>query len=452
MENPLTSSIPEPAAPVAPTQRIQAIDVCRGFALLGILTVNMQFFGEPFGSWMMFGREGEPAIDQWAHKFVSVFAEGKFYPLFSMLFGMGLALQFMRGRREGAQFTRRYLRRIGFLFFLGLAHALLLWYGDILFIYSFCATALLLCIRFKARTLLTIALAIVCISAPLTGGFSALNAFKPPVEAAAESPADESAPEPAKTEPAPARTPLQELFAGFEEFGSASSPDQAWWLESETRAYRDGPWLQAFGFRAISWASILVFGLFGFAWHALAMFFLGAALLKMGLFEERRRAWAVRFVLLGFGVGLPIVVGGLLARDHLPPIAGLFLWGFTGQIGGPLMSLGYIGAIIVIVRNARGLVAAAAGLVANAGRMALTNYLMQTIVSTAIFYHWGLAMFGQTGDAQRLGLAALIWTCQLGLSTVWLRMFRFGPMEWLWRSVTYLKVQPMRRAVGVRSA
>jgi len=437
-----------PAAPVAPAQRIRAIDVCRGFALLGILTVNMQFFAEPFGSWMMFGREGEPAIDQWAHRFVSVFAEGKFYPLFSMLFGMGLALQFMRASQEGSRFTRRYLRRIAFLFFLGLAHALLLWYGDILFTYSFCATALLLCIRFNARTLLTIACAIVCISAPLTGGFSAMNAFKPPVATApaAEVAPIESGEVVAEAEPAEALTPLQELFAGFEEHGSASSPDQQWWLDAETRAYREGPWIQAFGFRAISWASILVFGLFGFAWHALAMFFLGAALLKMGLFEERRRAWAVRFALLGFGVGLPIVVGGLLARDHMPKIAGLFLWGFTGQIGGPLMSLGYMGAIIVIVRNARGLVAAAAGLVANAGRMALTNYLMQTIVSTAIFYHWGLAKFGTTGDAQRLGLAALIWTCQLGISTVWLKMFRFGPMEWLWRSVTYLKLQPMGRA------
>lgn len=443
METNIHPPVP-PVSPVAPGQRIRAIDVCRGFALLGILMVNMQFFAEPFGTWMLFDRSGEPALDRWAHRFVTIFAEGKFYPLFSMLFGMGLALQFSRAQGEGSKFTRRYIRRIAFLFVLGLAHALLLWYGDILFIYSFCAAILLACVRFKARTLLTIACLIVCISAPLSGVFSALSAFKPPAEEVAAASVEES--RPAEDEPpGEVRTPLGDLFAGFNEHGGAASPEQAWWLEAETRAYREGPWIQAFGFRAISWVFILIAGLFGFAWHALAMFFLGAALLKMGLFEDRQRAWAGRLALLGFGIGLPLVVGGLVARDHLPRVAGLFLWSVTGQVGGPLMSLGYVGAIILIVRNARGAAAKGAGLVANAGRMALTNYLTQTVVATAIFYHWGLGLFGQSTDAQRLGLALLIWACQLGVSTAWLSAFRFGPMEWLWRSATYARLQPMRR-------
>ncbi len=438
-------------SPVAPAQRIQAIDVCRGFALLGILLVNIQFFGEPFGSWMHWDHSDEPLLDRSLHWFTTVFCEGKFYPLFSMLFGMGLALQFGRAGPGAGGFTARYLRRIGLLLLMGLAHALLMWYGDILFLYSFCAFALLMCIRARARTLLIIACVIVGISAPLMGGFSMLNAFKPETPAA-ETASAEATPvdevDAASAEAAPEQTPLQELFAGFERYGSNASPDQAWWMAAEERAYRDGPWLQSFGFRAMSWAFIMLISLFGFGWHAMAMFFLGAALLKMGLFEERRRPWAARFVMVGGFVGLPMVIASLWARDHAPQLLGLFVWGATPPIAGPLMSLGYMGAIILLVGRARGAGRVIAGAIANAGRMALTNYLLQTTIATFIFYHWGLAMFGQTTHAERVGLALAIWTAEVAVSSVWLRVFRFGPMEWLWRTGTYLRLQPMLRRAG----
>lgn len=440
------------SSPVAPAQRIQAIDVCRGFALLGILMVNIQFFGEPFGSWMHWDHSAEPLLDRWLHWFVTVFCESKFYPLFSMLFGMGLALQFGRAGPGAGGFTARYLRRIGLLMLIGLAHGLLMWYGDILFLYSFCALALLWCIRFRARTLLIIACVIAGISAPLMGGFSMLSAFKPET-VAADSASAEAAPGADETPaedaaPAPQQTPLQELFAGFERYGSNASPEQDWWMAAEERAYREGPWLQSFGFRAISWASITVISLFGFGWHAMAMFFLGAALLKMGLFEERRRPWAVRLVMLGGFVGLPMVVASLWARDHLPALPALFIWGATPPIAGPLMSLGYIGAIILLVGRARGVGRVVSGAIANAGRMALTNYLLQTTIATFIFYHWGLAMFGQTTHSERIGLVLAIWTAEVAVSSVWLRVFRFGPMEWLWRTGTYLRLQPMLRRTG----
>ena len=116
---------------------------------------------------------------------------------------------------------------------------------------------------------------------------------------------------------------------------------------------------------------------------------------------------------------------------------------FSSFLGGPFLSLGYLSAVTLLVENGR-LPVLMRGLT-SAGRMALTNYLMQSVIATTIFYYYGLGLFGQTTEVQRIGIVFAVYLLQLLLSVFWLRVFRFGPMEWLWRSLTYLRPQPLLR-------
>ncbi len=482
----MTPNPPAPLTPVAESSRIDAIDVVRGFALLGIFLVNIGMHGDAFGLYFdPAPPAGSSPADRVVHYVVKVFCEGKFYPLFSLLFGIGLALQWQRARAAGRRLLGTGLRRLAVLSLFGLAHGLLLWYGDILFIYSIAGLLLLLLIDARPRTLAIIGACLMAVCALAGTGLGTLGALETisrernaaavaPLETEAlaqadpadpsptpddEAPTDEAhaaqdAPEPAshtdeppdEADPGP-KTPIERALAVFEDpsqmqgvGGPLSSPV---WLEAETEAYRDGPYGQALFFRVVTFASMLVFCALGFWWNVAAMLLFGAAMLKAGLFEPRNAHWHRRFVLVGLFLGIPF---GLLYA-FLPVIAPPWVYMVAGNVlamvGGPLLSIGYLGAITLIVRS--GAARAATGAIAKVGRMALTNYLMQTVISTGIFYHWGLGLFGETTRIERVGIVLAIYAAQIVFSVLWLRFFRFGPMEWAWRSLTYLRPQPMLR-------
>ena len=452
---------PPPLAPVAESSRIDAIDVVRGFALLGIFMVNVGMHGDAFG--LYFDPRppaGSSATDRFVHYVVKVFCEGKFYPLFSLLFGIGLAIQWQRARAAGRRLLGTGLRRLAVLSLFGLAHGLLLWYGDILFIYSIAGLLLLLLIDARPRTLAIVGACLmgVCgLAGTGLGTLGALETLSREREAAASaqtgaaegSAADDAAPtdeSPDGAESGP-KTPIDRALTVFQDpsqmqgvGGPLSSPV---WLEAEVEAYRDGPYTQALFFRVVTFVSMLVFCALGFWWNVAAMLLFGAALLKAGLFEERNAHWHRRFVVVGLSLGIP---AGLLYA-FLPVIAPPWVYMVAGNVlamvGGPLLSIGYLGAITLIVRS--GAARAATGAIAKVGRMALTNYLLQTVIATGIFYHWGLGLFGQTTKTERVGIVLAVYAAQIAFSVLWLRFFRFGPMEWLWRTLTYLRPQPMLR-------
>jgi uncharacterized protein len=214
-------------------------------------------------------------------------------------------------------------------------------------------------------------------------------------------------------------------------------------LQTETQAYREGPYDQLFKFRALSWAIILFVCLIGFGWEIGAMMFFGAALFKAGLFTPERSHWFRRFCLVGLILGLPMCVAGAFAQRYVPGTPGALLAAILQMIGGPLLSLGYLGAIALAVD--RGWAPGLTGALANTGRMALTNYLTQTVVATTIFYYYGLGLFAQTTRVERVGIVLTVYCIQLVVSSIWLRYFQFGPMEWLWRSLTYMRLQPLVR-------
>jgi uncharacterized protein len=431
---------PPPAAieigPVTESARIDAIDAVRGFALLGIFLVNIHSFGEPFGKFAQpHPSPGKSVSETIAFYAVKVLCEGKFYPLFSMLFGMGLVLQYQRAIEGGRRFIGIGLRRLFVLMFFGAVHALLLWYGDILFIYAISGMVLLLFLFCQARTLYLFCATILFL-ALLASAVLTIFVFPTPESR------PEAAPTPAVVEHF--SDPFGRLSEAFERKElEKDGPAAPIWMQTETQAYREGPYDQLFKFRALSWILILIICAVGFGWEIAAMMFFGAALLKSGLFTADHRHWLRRFFLIGLILGLPMSAFGALAPRYLPGALGSLFAVVMQMIGGPLLSLGYLGGIALVVDrgSAPGLTRA----LANAGRMALTNYLTQTVLATTIFYYYGLALFAQTTRVERIGIVLGIYCLQLILSSIWLRYFLFGPMEWLWRTLTYLRPQPLLR-------
>lgn len=443
---------PAAAAPLAPSARLWAIDAARGLALLGILLVNIQSFAEPFGRFMATAPESDDLPTAVAFYFVKIFCEGKFYPLFSLLFGIGLILQMNSVARSGGRsFAPLYLRRLLVLMLLGLTHALLLWYGDILFIYAFAGLFLMFARKLSGKVLLGIGVGLVLGAAVLGSAVGALMALggPPPASAPASAPAEVSNAAPASDPPAesastpPALSPAARLGEGFRTGKLQGPPDQPLWMSLETEAYRDGPWLDAFVFRAMTWGFFIIFGLLGFGWHVIGMFFIGAGLMKLGLFAPEHRRVRARLALIGLVVGVPAAIASSLLATTPPAPLRTFGASFLLFAGGPLVSLMYLCGISLLVDS--GALTAVTRTLAAVGRMALTNYLSHTLICTFVFYHWGLAQFGLWTRTERLGLVFTIFLAQCIISPLWLSTFRFGPMEWLWRSLTYLRPQPMLR-------
>lgn len=446
---PIASAV---AAPVGESRRLTALDATRGFALLGILMVNIQSFAEPFGRFVMPTPEATDPVTQSLFYFVKILCEGRFYPLFSMLFGMGLILQMGSIESSGGRFRAIYLRRLLVLLLIGALHAMLLWYGDILFIYAICGVVLMLCSRLRGRTLLTIGIAMLLgvsiLGGTLFGWMSHASQHQQAAQVQAV-PRDPPAPpdKPGRPDDLDHRaqtSPFCRLMNAYRDRQIRGGPETPLWIEMETRAYRDGPWIESFLFRASTWALYLLFCLLGFGWTVLAAFFIGAGLAKLNLFSPERRALRKRLILLGLVVGLPGAAVGALA----PGLAGgslalMILAGICTMAVGPLVSLLYLCTITRIVESgaARGLVRTLSAV----GRMALTNYLTHTLVCTFIFYHWGLAQFAQWSRSERVLLVLGIFAAQCILSPLWLSVFRFGPFEWCWRTLTYGRLQPMRR-------
>jgi len=478
--------------PVGESDRIRALDVTRGFALVGILLVNIGTFGEAFGYFMMQAPRGDRGpYEWWCWVIGKAFWESRFYPLFSMLFGMGLVIQFNRAKASGRRFGPPAVRRMLVLAFIGALHATLLWYGDILFLYGIVGLLMIVLVRLSAKVLAIIAISILAFAAVSAIGFGLLTmamvqegaerrvAITEPAAQSAESPSEatgeaspssideraraviadtvpdaaddrsveskEGAADPESfTVPGAERSgaPFMSFIDALRN-GGMQGPDDPRWIEFETRAYRDGPWMDAFLFRVMTWVMFLLISLLFFAWNVLAMFCLGAAIMKWGIFDPSRRPWHRRFVAVAVFVAAPISLATAIAL----PGAGYMFTATSSAIQlivGPLLSLGYLSAIIWIVQS--GVLTRVTSVLAAAGRMAFTNYLMQTMIATAIFYHWGLGLFDSTTRLERVGMVLAIYAFQLAFSVMWLKVFAMGPLEWFWRAATYLRFTPLRRA------
>lgn len=408
----------EPLTPVAAAERIETLDVLRGVALFGILTVNMAAFSWPMET-MPGQRPGESRLDAIADWSIGFLAEGKFYPLFAFLFGLGTAIQMERAEMHGADFTRCFCRRLLALLGFGLAHALLVWEGDILVWYSLFGFLLLAFRKRKPKTLLLWAAACLLIPALLiTLGWMLLAGLS--------------------LVPEIAQTIQKEL---------AEAPEAVTQTMEETiRVFALGSYGEIFVERLGNVLFMWLVGLF-YGPSFLAMFLLGLYAGRRRIFHdlEANLGFIHRVLVWGLAIGLPanLIYAVGMATSDLSDLR--FVWLISQAIvmvGGPAQGFAYAAGITLLLRSDRW--KRLAHPFAAAGRMALSQYLLQSLICTTIFYSYGLGLFGLLGPAAGFGLAIGIYAAQLLFSRWWLSRFRFGPLEWLWRTLTYGQRPPMR--------
>ena len=436
--------------PVGERERIAALDVLRGAAIFGIFMVNMQFFAMSIVDLVVpappAGGDAAETACWWV---VKVLFEYKFVSIFSLLFGMGMVVQRRRAAARGRPFTPLYLRRTFVLMGIGLAHALLLWYGDILFVYSVASLLVLPLLRLRPKILVILAASWFGLSLGIVGCFGAIDVitgstFQPPV--AIEVMPDESG-EPGE----PDETDGVDRWTRFTDaLGRVTTGDRkddlSAWREVEVMAYKDGPMAATLIVRAGTFVIVLAYiTLGGFGFRVVGMFLLGAALMKLDFFDARRRRWHLLMCAVGLplGVAVDALAAGLIATGGPDTAWRLAMADPVHQVGSVLLCGGYVGAVTLLV--AGGALRPLTRALACVGRTALSNYLLQTVVTTFLMYWWGLGWFGDVTRVQQVALVAVIFAGQVIVSVLWLRYFTIGPLEWVWRSMTYLSVQPIRR-------
>ncbi len=402
-----------PVGPITGSQRILSLDVLRGVALLGILVMNIQCFAMIMAAYMNPTAYGDlDGVNWWVWYLGHLLADMKFITIFSMLFGAGVVVMTSRREAAGQGSAGVHYRRMGWLLLFGLLHAHLLWYGDILYSYALCGLVLWLFRAAPPWLLIGLGVAAVSVAWLLEVflGISLANGWIPVEEVAAD------------------WAPPREV------------------VEAEIAAYR-GSWLDQMGHRvkAALFFETFIF-LIGIAWRVGGTMLIGMALGKLGVFSaarSRRFYWGL--VAIAALVGIPAVMYGV----HRNVEAGWSLkysFFFGPQFnywGSILVALGWVGLVMLVCKSDS--LRPFTRPFAAVGRMALSNYLMQTVLCTFIFYGHGLGQFGMFERWQQLLVVIMIWILQLVVSPIWLRHFWFGPAEWLWRSLTYMELQPMRR-------
>ncbi len=431
------------AEPVKAAERFFAVNVLRGFALLGILAMNIVNFGWPgaaYGNPMRGGGfEGTDRVVWFLNHLVFEF---KMMTIFSMLFGAGLVLMDQRAASRKASVRGVYYRRVLWLLLIGLVHSYLIWNGDILVLYAECGLFLYLFRNKTPRTLFILGFSALMVLVPIVLGFSAgLDYMK---AAAARVKAQEAAGQ----TPNPTDKKLADIWTKNIEENFSPTPEQRakdW--DKEMGIYRGG-YFGIVKHRAgqLIWGQTLGF-LLGGGLFAGGRMLIGMGLMKLGVFSaarSRRTYWWM--VGLGYGIGLPLMVfdGLQLIRHEFSSEYMLHGGIFYNAFGSLIVVMGHVGMLMLIVQS--GALGWLTRRLAAVGRMALSNYLTHSIVCTTLFYGYGFNLFG---TINRTGLAAIvlaIWIFQLVISPIWLKSFRFGPAEWLWRSLTYWRPQPMRVA------
>ncbi len=413
---PLPKNYGMPLSPVSTGERLVSLDVMRGFALLGILIANMLHFSQPLvpdgmrsGLWFGF-------LDRVADFFSLLLVDGKFYPLFSFLFGLGFAIQMDRASSRALNPKAVYVRRFCILMGFGITHGIFLWNGDVLFVYALCGFFLLLFRNRKPLTIIIWATALVVLPALfylLLGLLITMLWGDPTMKSAfMESPAD-------------VLETRRDLI----------------------RAFVTGGYPDAVTYRVREMFYTLFMTLM-FAPAFLGLFLFGMLAGRKRIITEVKENWGllVKLFKVCGAVGLVgnFIGAWVLMTAYADKHYGLILIGTAAvSIFGPLLTAAYIAGMVMWIQRRPSIVMLK--WVAAAGRMALTNYLAQSLIATTIFYGYGIGSGGSVGKLGTVVIAVMIFAAQVGFSVLWLRSFSYGPMEWLWRSLTYGARQPMRR-------
>ncbi len=431
----LASETAATASPVTRKVRIRSIDTLRGVALLGILLMNIIAFGLPYASYFnpIFDANLE-GINLSTYIAMDVFVEGSMRGIFSMLFGAGFLLFITKPDADEDLVRGLYFRRTVLLILIGLFNAyILVWPGDILFTYGVAGLLLYVFRHYSAKKL-----------ALISGVIFALLAI---MHTASHMGSRGLREEVLEIEALPASIELNEVqqqkLAEWDTFLDQQlfTPE----LVEQDLQIRKGGYIETFQFLVpfnliIQTVGLVASGL----WDALAMMLLGMAFMKWGIFNaSRSMKFYLGMFVIGFGTGLPI---NYFEVNAFVSSGFEIYWEAanrpTYDLGRLLVAIGYIGLIMMICKS--GILHLLRSALASVGQMALTNYLSQSLICNAIFMGWGFNLLGELDRFQIYYVVLGVWLFQLIVSPIWLRYFRFGPAEWLWRSLTYKNKQQWR--------
>jgi uncharacterized protein len=400
--------------PVASSERVELIDILRGFALLGILTVNF------------WGASGEAArgLDRIVSDVLEMAVESSFYPLFSFLFGLGFAVQLLRARERGAGVVTTYVRRMLALFLIGAFHAVVIWDGDILVTYAILGLVLVPLHRLSNRWLVVLAAVVLAAGSvgPMAGVLNRIGS-----EQAAETRRLDRLAGFERRQVGWVVAERHDLDSSSSRLGSLTSSITTRWHEFQ------------FGLRGLLSRRVLLS-------DVLAFFMIGFVVGRRRILQEATRHRTGLTYAAAIGL-IASIAGTLVVYVMKPSSPELEALGWSLQNYGATMF--YISAISVDVTFVPA-VARVFHHFAPAGRIGLTNYLLQSITMTLLFSRYGVAL-KQPPTALWLAVdLVFFFGVQLPFSRWWIRRFRFGPAEWVWRSLTYGYPQPMRlEAAGV---
>jgi uncharacterized protein len=409
------AAVPPPipkAEPAQQSQRFDKLDILRGIALCGILVMNIQSFSMIDAAYFNPKAWGDlTGANYWVWYISALFFDLRFMPMFSMLFGAGIALMSDRLCSSGRATAGVHYRRMVILLLFGVIHAYALWYGDILALYAIAGMVVYPLRNLRPKILLAIAVPALLLMSLVSLGMFALFQVLP----------EESRQEIASvTNPTPEE--VSAMVAGYR-----------------------GSWLDQMPFRAATAIKIQTSYVFGAFIMAGGIMAIGMAMYRSGYIVG---TWSSRAYLRMSAVFIPVGMGLVVASLHwkwsvdYDAVTTMFLASIPMTLGGPLMTIGYIGLIMLALKSQS--VHAFMRPFAAVGQMAFTNYIMHTLICTTIFYGHGFGYFGHVSRVGQALIVVAIWIAQLIYSPIWLRYFRFGPLEWLWRSLTYWKLQPMR--------
>lgn len=403
--------------PVRAHERIVTLDILRGIALLGVLIANVWLWFN--GLWFLFPDYRETllvlSLDSVAYYGIDLLVNGKAITTFSFLFGLGFAIQMLRAEEKGVHFPSLYRRRLLLLLLFGVVHGIFLWYGDILTAYALVGFVLILFRKRMDRTL-AIWAGILLVGMPALLGALVWMA------------------------------------------GGMAGADEA------AKAAQNAAALEAF--RSGSFGPVLEENLRMLAWFwggkrllflptLLDIFLVGLLVGRKRVFEdvEGHRPAFRRVRNWGLGLGLAMSAGVVLLQIFVP----FEFWEANAWTALPgtvlhfsaflILAAGYMATVTLLVHE-RAAWKRRLSIFAPVGRMALTNYLAQSVLCLLIFYGYGLGLIAHLGPAAALAISLGVFAVQIVCSHWWLARFRFGPMEWVWRALTYGKLQPMRIAVA----
>jgi uncharacterized protein len=401
--------------PIHSADRIQSLDVLRGFAILGILIMNIQSYSMPGAAYnnpMAFGDMA--GLNKWVWILSHIFADMKFMAIFSILYGAGVVLVTQNAEKKTGKSAGLHYRRTFWLLVIGLIHAHLIWYGDILVPYALCAFFIYFFRNVRPSRLLITGILLISVHSLIYLLFGFSLPYWP-----------------------------EESVAGIRE---TWIPEIAV-INAEIQAFTGtlGEQIAHNSGRALMLETVVFFLLF--LWRAGGLMLVGMAFFKWGILSaEKSKTFYTRGWIISWAIGLPIVIYGVFKNfsENFAYDYSMFIGSQFNYWGSLFVAFGYICLIMLLTKS--NLWAGLKARLAAIGQMALTNYISQSVIAIFIFYGVGFSLYGEVDRTGQILITLGIWVVQFLWSKPWLSNYRFGPLEWLWRSLTYMQRQPFRKS------